>query len=365
LPGERVMVTGAGGFIGRHVVEALAKREYRIRATDLPGVDLVYAEDLGAEVVKGDLLDCSFASRVTSGMDGVIHAAAAFDLGLPRQCLLSTNVNTTRNVARASAASSVKMFVQYSTCDVFGLKRKGPTMEDEPKKPRCAYSLSKLLSEYTAMGVMRQRGLPVAVVRPTFVYGPGAVYTAGSFVLLPSLLSRYIDTLPLPSGGPRTNTVHVEDMAEATVQVLEAKEKAAGLSFNVADDTMMCANEFLRFILEPFGIDCSRSFDISWNTIEAVGRITALLPQRLFASISRVLGVTWDRVLLDECLEPLLRPKLDRDFVGYLYGEHLYANDRIKSLGWSPRYPTFADGWAHTVKWYGENRLIPWPPEKP
>lgn len=355
----KVLVTGAGGFIGRHVVERLAGRGYRVRATDLPGVDLSYAGEVGAETAAGDLLERRFASEVVEGVGAVIHLAAAFDLGLPREHLVSTNVGTTINITGAAAAAGVGMFVQYSTCDVFGLKRRGPTGEDEPKKPRCAYSLSKLLSESAAMGAMRRDGLPVAVVRPTFVYGPGAIYTARSFLLLPSILSRYAGRVPLPAGGPRTNTIHALDMAEATVAVLEAGEEAAGRSYNVADDSEMCASEFLQLAFEPFGVDCDREFNLPWAAVEAASRLAALLPNRLFGAVSRFLGRRWDRVIVENELIPLLSPKIDRDFLDFLYGEHLYANERIKSLGWEPRYTTFADGWPPTVKWYREKRYIP------
>ena len=355
----KVLVTGAGGFIGRYVVERLAGRGHDVRATDLQGVDLAYAGELGAETAGGNLLRRDFASEAVEGVGAVVHLAAAFDLGLPRELLVSTNVGTTINITSAAAAAGVGMFVQYSTCDVFGLKRQGPTGEDEPKKPQCAYSLSKLLSESAAMGAMRRDGLPVAVVRPTFVYGPGAIYTARSFMLLPALLSRYADSVPLPAGGPRTNTIHARDMAEATVTVLEAGEEAAGFSYNVADDSEMSSCEFLRITFEPFGITCSGELNVPWTAVETTGRLAALLPRGAFKVVDRFLGRRWNRVLIENELIPLLSPKVDKDFLGFLYGEHLYSNERIKSLGWEPRYRTFADGWPPTVKWYRDNRYIP------
>lgn len=355
----KVLVTGAGGFIGRYVARRLVDGGYDVRATDLPGIDLSYAGEMGADMASGDLLERRFASEAVEGVGAVIHLAAAFDLGLPRERLISTNVGTTMNITGAAAAAGVGMFVQYSTCDVFGLKRRGPTGEDETKKPRCAYSLSKLLSESAAMGAMRRDGLPVAVVRPTFVYGPGARYTARSFLLLPCLLSRYVGTVPLPAGGPRVNTIHARDMADATVVVMEAGGEAAGKSYNVADDSDMRGSEFIRIALEPFEVGCSREFDLPWSAVEAAGRLAALLPNRVFGAMNRFLDRAWNRVLIEKELIPLLSPKIDRDFLGFLYGEHFYSNRRIRSLGWEPRYPTFADGWGPTVDWYRENRYIP------
>lgn len=355
----RVLVTGAGGFIGRHVAKMLAERGYDLRLTDLPGVDLSRVGDFGAQIANGNLLEYRFASEVVEGCSGVVHLAAAFDLGLPGETLIRTNVGTTDGITQAAAAAGVEMFVQYSTCDVFGLKRRGPTHEDEEKKPQCAYSLSKLFSEFTAMAAMRRKGLPVAVVRPTFVYGPGAIYTARSFVVLPTLLAEYTDSIPLPSGGPRTNTIHVADLAAATVDVLEAGEGAAGISYDIADDTDLDAFGFLRAVFEPFGITCSRELGIPWKTVEVVGRIAERLPVGFFDAINRFLAAKWDRVVIENDLVPFLSPRIDRDFIGFLYGEHIYSNERIKSLGWEPRYPTFGDGWPDTVGWYRDNGYIP------
>jgi nucleoside-diphosphate-sugar epimerase len=305
------------------------------------------------------LLDPKFTHEAVSGVASAVHLAAAFDLGLPAQYLVSTNVNSTRNMVSAAAGAGLEMFVQYSTCDVFGLKRESPIGEDDSKKPQCAYSMSKLLSELTALQIARRQGLALAVVRPTFVYGPGAIYTARSFLLLPSLLAHYARSLPLPAGGPQINAIHVEDLASATVAVLQAGTEAAGLAYDVADDSDMSAHDFLRLIFEPFGISCSGEIKIPWKAIELTGKTGEAIPHAFFRLIDRFLQKRWDRLVAQNGLKPLLSVKLDRDLLGFLYGEHLYSNERTKSLGWRPKYPTFADGWPSTVDWYRENALIP------
>lgn len=355
---ERVLVTGAGGFVGRHVVDELARAGYEVKASDLSSADLTYARDLGATLEQGDLAHFLFCRRAVSGCDMVVHTAAAFDLSLPRSVIIERNVGTTRNITAASAHEGVALFVHYSTCDVYGLKRGAPTREEDSRRPDCAYSVSKMLSELMARGAMSS-GLPVAVIRPTYVYGPGALYTARSFLALPALARRYTTSVPLPVGGPRINAIHVEDLAAATVSVLRAGPAASGRAFNVADDSWMDAGEFLRLVFEPFGIGCSRDVKVPWALIEGLARLAALTPMRLIRALNAYLVRRWDALVLANDLDPSLSPRIDRDFVGFIYGDHCYANDAIKSLGWKPAYPTFADGWPSTVAWYRENRLIP------
>jgi nucleoside-diphosphate-sugar epimerase len=322
-------------------------------------VDLSYAEDLGATVEQGDLLGYHFCCSLVDGCDAVVHVAAAFDLSLRREVIEAINVGTTRNLASAAARKGVGRFVQYSTCDVYGLKRLSPITEDEAKRPDCAYSISKYLSELTALGIMRQEGLDVSIIRPTFVYGPGAIYTARSFMVLPTLLKRYADRVPLPAGGPLINTIHVEDLATATLAVLEAGPRTAGQAFNVADDSVMSGSDLIRRVMEPFGVDCSREINVPWAAVEVAARLASIAPMRAIRALNDFLGRRWDSVAFEHDLVPLLSPRFDRDFLGFLYGEHRYANDRLKSLGWVPKYATFADGWPSTVAWYRENRYIP------
>lgn len=356
---KKVLITGAGGYIGRYVALALADGPYSLRLTDLVGTDLEYGVELGAERVHGDLTDRRFADEAVAGVDAAVHLAAAFDLGLPAEYLVSTNVRTTGNIVDAAADAGLEMFVQYSTCDVFGLTREGPVSEDDPKRPQNAYSRSKLLSELVALQKAGSKGLALAIVRPTFVYGPGAIYTARSFLLLPALLAQYARSVPLPAGGPRTNAIHVEDLASATVAVLEAGRDASGVAYDVADDSAMCAHDFLEITFEPFGISSSREIDLPWKVVEFAARAGGLLPRSFYRMLDGFLQKRWDAVVDGNALEPLLSVKLDRDLLGFLRGEHLYSNERIKSLGWSPAYPTFADGWPPTVDWYRKNSYIP------
>ncbi|MFH1148891.1 MAG: NAD-dependent epimerase/dehydratase family protein [Actinomycetota bacterium] len=359
MPESAVLVTGAGGFVGHHVVSLLRERGHPVKATDLPPVDLTYAAEQGAVIEQGDLMSHHFCCSLVEGCESVIHIAAAFDLSLRREVIESINVGSTRSLATAAARKGAGHFIQYSTCDVYGLKRHSPIVEDEPKRPDCAYSISKYLSELTALGVMRQEGLPVSIIRPTFVYGPGAVYTARSFMVLPTLLKKYADRMPLPAGGPGINTIHVEDLAEATCAVLETGPGPGGRAFNVADDSVMTGSDLIRLVMEPFGVECAPEIGLPWAAIEVFARAASLTPLPVIRAVNEFLAGRWDSIAFENDLVPLLSPRIDRDFLGFLYGEHRYANDRLKSLGWSPKYPTFADGWPETVAWYRENRYIP------
>ncbi len=355
-----VLIDGAGGYIGGHLVEEFTRSGYRVRATDISGADFSVAEKAGAEIIPADILKPAELKAVMSGVDWLVHPAAAFDLGLPMKVLKRINVDGTDNVCRAAREAGVKKMLHFSTGGVYGKTKFTPTTEEHPHRPIDAYSRSKEMAEKVIQKYVRDHGLHVLLFRPTAVYGPRGRYVAGTFMSLPFVLKGFgIRSLPLIRGGQRLNMIHVEDIARAAVFVLERDDLPSGEAFNLADSEIQTAEEFFTTYMESYGMSVLFHVPYPRRTFELVFTGLSYLPSRSLEPLNRWLSKKWDAVVKKYNLVPALTPKIARDSFSYFMGDHAYANTKLLNLGFKLKYPGFREGWMETVKWYRGNRWLP------
>lgn len=356
-----VLVDGAAGFLGKYLVESFVAHGYQVRATDRKADELAYAEKLGAEVLGSDLLDPASLKRVAKGVDWAVHSAAAFDLGLPYSVLKSVNVDGTANLCQVLTEFKVEKLLHISTGGVYGPPILTPTLEDHPINPVDDYSRSKYQAELVLEKYRKQNGLYSILFRPTALYGPGGKYIASAFMTLPIIaLEHGLRTIPLIGGGQRLNMVHVKDVAEAAVHVLEQDNISSGEVFNLADCDIMSASEFFTAFYRAFGIQPGRKINIPPFIFDkSVALIGVFSGPRSLAPLNRWLEKTWHQIVIKYRLEPVLSPHVVRDDLYYFGGNHAYDASKLIHTGYHFRYPGFAEGFAETVKWYQEHRWIP------
>lgn len=356
---DRVLVTGACGFIGPYILEELIRKGYEPVATDLPDADYCNVKSLGCDVVRADLLQPEQAKKVMEGVDMVVHTAARMNYYMTRPEFELANYHLTVSTCEAALAAGVKRFVHFSTCDTYGPPQYSPVDEDHQQRPINLYAITKLFGEHAALRCYRERGLPVSVIRPTTVYGPRCVYVMGLFLALPVMVKELgAKVVVLPREGFKGNLVHAEDIAGGTVFVME-KEEAVGEAYNVSDDSSMPSGELIENILNSVGIEGRRVLPVSDRLVSIAARVGGHLPRVFFTWATDFLQKQWDKVVIRHGLLPMLQPRFDPGFTAFGRGDYDFDNGKIKALGYELRHPDFREGWFETVRWYMDRGWIP------
>ncbi|MDO7853892.1 NAD-dependent epimerase/dehydratase family protein [Hymenobacter convexus] len=222
MPG-RVLVTGANGFLGRHLVEELARRGHAVRALLRPGTAPPFPPKWNVEYCEEDLARPANISRLTNLADGcecLIHAAALAQVNPARNPeVMLTNIGGTENALRMARKAGIKRFVYVGTANVFGFGTKRKPGDETWLYAGRGYGLdymdSKVAATQLVLLAIQQEKLPAVLVHPTFMLGPGDAKPTSNALLL----ELYHGRLPgYPPGGK--NYVHVRDVAVATVNAL-------------------------------------------------------------------------------------------------------------------------------------------------
>lgn len=317
----RVLVTGADGFIGSHLTEALVRAGHDVRAFVLYNsfsswgwLDRCAADVKGRfEVFAGDIRDPNGVRTAVKGCDSVLHLAALIAIPYSYHSpdtYVDTNIKGTLNVVQAARDLEVSKVVHTSTSEVYGTARFVPITEDHPLQGQSPYSASKIGADQIALSFHASFGTPVTVLRPFNTYGPRQSARA----VIPTVITQ------LASGQRRIKLGAVHPTRD----------------FNFVSDTVagfVAALGTDRGIGEV--INLGSNFEISiGDTAHA---------------IAEVMGVPIEI----ETDEQRLRP--EKSEVERLWASNAKA---LELLGWAPRFAGregFTRGLTETVAWFGDD----------
>lgn len=261
LKSARVLVTGARGFVGSHLVERLAAEGCRVRCFDRASAGeglLRHLPDTarrGLEVVVGDLRDEAAVRRAAQGMDVICHLGALtsvpYALEHPRE-VMETNLMGTVNVLVAARDLGVGRVVVVSSGDVYGTARYLPLDEGHPLQSRSPYAASKIGAEKAAESFHAAYGLPVVILRPFNAYGPRQSARA----VIPSIIAQALagPTVRLGATWPTRDFTYVADTVEALLLAARC-EAAPGRIFNIGSGTEIAIGDLARMIITLLGRD--------------------------------------------------------------------------------------------------------------
>ncbi len=237
---KTLLVTGAGGFIGSHVVEACIAEGYSVKAFlryNSKG-SWGWLEESQArgrfKVHLGDIRDYDSVLAAMRGCDGVLHLAAL--IGIPYSyesplAYIRTNVEGTYNVLQAARELSIKDVLVTSTSETYGTAQKVPIDENHPLVGQSPYSASKIAADQLAVSYFRSFGLPVKIVRPFNTYGPRQSARA----IIPTIVTQILagkKEIKLGNLSPTRDLTFVKDTAAAFISILKCP-KLAGEVANI------------------------------------------------------------------------------------------------------------------------------------
>ena len=248
----RILITGATGFIGGHVVEACLERDRTVSAIVRPTSDSAALERRGVTLYRGELTDPGLVRAALTETDVVVHCAAKVGDWGPVADYREVNVEGLRVLLDACKGQALTRFIHLSSLGVYAARHHHGTDESEPlpRRHRDGYSQSKVEAEQLAHHYYQEFGVPVVVLRPGFVYGPR------DRTVMPRLIEglrhgavRY----PGARGQRMLNTIYVGNLIHAIFLAVES-EQAVGQVYNLTDGEPVSKRRFVEKVADAMAL---------------------------------------------------------------------------------------------------------------
>jgi len=322
----KVLLTGATGFLGGHVADALSARGDRVRAMVRKTSDRKHLETLsGVELFEGTVEQADRVREAVDGVDAIVHCAGIVKARDSDE-FFTVNVGGTSNLIDAARkqGKKLKRFVHVSSLEACGPSSDGEPVPVDQEAPVTSYGRSKLAAEKVVLSA--KDDIPVVMLRPAAIYGPRDVEILDAFKSIQRGL------FPVIAGGrSKTIWIYASDCADACLQAID-KDVPSGSTYFVDDG---CGAIDMRQMFSDFE--------------RALGKkaLRAPLPLPLLMTVARgveVFGRLTNRPVM-----------LTREKANMLVQDWICSSEATRrELGWKPKVP-WSDGVPKAVAWYREN----------
>ena len=322
-----VLVTGATGFIGSHVVDLLIERSESVRALVHPGEVTDRLVSQCVDICPGDMKDRASLAAAVTGVEKVIHCAARTGPWGPREEYEATNVHGLEDLIELSMAAGVQRFVHVSSVIVYGADVGGAADETaamviEPHNP---YNWSKVIGERVVEKYIKEKKAAITVVRPGWVYGSRDGNSFGRF----ASMVKNGKMVVIGPGRNHVPLVYVTDVAEGILLASSAQQAAGGV-YTLVNDELVTQNEFIETIAKELQVPAPRIH----------------VPYRL----ARLIGTSAEAAFKLAKIQQ--SPPLTRYGAQLLGGENRLSIQKARQeLGWSPQV-TMAEGVRRGIAWF-------------
>lgn len=322
------LITGAGGLVGSSLAEACVKRGYKVKALIRSGSDGSFLEKLGVEVVRGDLQDKSLPIEATQGVDTVFHCAAKVGDWGSVDSYRQVNVEGLRKLLDSFNPAQLYKFVHFSSLGVYEARHHYQTDESTPPPDQHfdGYTQSKMESEKLALQYHKEKGYPIVVLRPGFIYGPR------DRTVLPRLMQKLKtkEVKYIGSSSYAMNNIFVGNLVQAAFLALD-NPNAVGQVFNLTDGEKVSKKRFITTIAKEMNLPAPFFFPVPLWLVKLIA-----------SSMEK-------KALKRGALEAPKITKANIKFLGLNLDFSIEKAKRI--LGYAPA-KTFDEGMTETLNWY-------------
>lgn len=249
---RRFLLTGASGFVGGHIAEALVQRGWPVSAIVRPSSDTAFLEKLKVKLLVGELGDARFLAEAVADADVVINVAAKVGDWGPVEEYRAVNVEQLRVLLDVCKGQGLSRFIHVSSLGVYEGRHHYGSDETVPLPATHSdgYTQSKVESEQLALRYYRDFEVPVVVLRPGFVYGPR------DRTVMPRIIENLkAHQVRYPGGGNAAqNTIFVRNFVQAVLLALD-NPNAVGQVYNLTDGEFVSKRQFIETICDALGLD--------------------------------------------------------------------------------------------------------------
>lgn len=320
LKGEKVLVTGADGFIGSHLVQRLLEEGCEVKAfvfynsfNSWGWLDTFASDQLqNIEIFCGDIRDPNGVRNAVRDVNIVYHLAALIAIPFSYHSpdsYIDTNIKGTINVLQAARDSDIERIVVTSTSEVYGTARYAPIDENHPVQGQSPYSATKIAADKMAESFFRSFDLPVTIARPFNTYGPRQSARA----ILPTIITQLLageKKIKLGSLNPTRDLNYVRDTCDGFVEIVRS-DNTIGEEINICSGKEVSMGKLARLLVDKISPDA-----------EILNDEQRMRPEK--SEVERLIG----------------------------------SNEKIKKLtNWKPRY-SLESGLEEAITWFKEKKNL-------